>query len=113
MFFPDEVIVAVESDSRAEVSVDEVGGLGENLKRVWVDWREKRGAVPSSDADVIWVDGESDQFKVVRKDALKECRLFVSQVHSRLPEERIERFVGSAIDGRRIALKESCAADAT
>ena len=31
---------------------------------------------------------------------------------SRLPEERIERFVGSAIDGRRVALKESCTAGA-
>ena len=78
LFFPDEVIVAVESDSRAEVPVDEVRRLGENLKSVWDDRGEKRGAVPSSDADVIWVDGESNQFEVVRENALKECRLFGS-----------------------------------
>jgi len=37
LFFPDEVVVPVESDSRAEVSVDEVRRLGENCKSVWDD----------------------------------------------------------------------------
>lgn len=60
MFFPDEVIVAVESDSRAEVSLDEVGGLSKNSKRVWCDRGEKGGAVPSSNSDVIWIDRERD-----------------------------------------------------
>jgi hypothetical protein len=78
LFFPNEVIVAVEGDSRAEVPVDEVSRLGENLKSFWDDRGEKRGAVPSSDADVIWVDGESDQFEVLRENTLKECRLFGS-----------------------------------
>jgi hypothetical protein len=78
LFFPDEVIVAVESDSRAEVSVDEVRGLGENFESVWDDLGKKRGAVPSSNANVIWVDGESDQFEVSRENALKECGLLGS-----------------------------------
>ena len=60
LFFPDEVVVAVEGDSSAEVSVYEVGGLRKNSKCVWDDWSKKRGAVPSSNADVIWIDGESD-----------------------------------------------------
>jgi hypothetical protein len=38
LFFPDEVVVPVESNSRAEVSVDEVRRLGENCKSVWDDW---------------------------------------------------------------------------
>ena len=60
MLFPDEVIVAVETDSRAEISVDEVGGLGEDLKCIGGDGSKEGCAVPSSDADVIWVDRESD-----------------------------------------------------
>jgi hypothetical protein len=60
LLFPDVIIVAVESDSRAEISVDQVGGLGEDLKCIGGDGSEKGGAVPSSNADVIWIDGESD-----------------------------------------------------
>jgi len=60
LFFPDEVVVAVEGDSRAEVPVDEVGRLGEDSKRVGGRWSEKSGAVPSSNADVIRIDRERD-----------------------------------------------------
>lgn len=60
MLFPDEVIVPIETDSRAEISVDEVSGLGEDLKRIGGDGSKEGGAVPPSDADVIWVYRESD-----------------------------------------------------
>ena len=60
MFFPDEVVVAVEGDSRAEVPVDEVSRLGKDAKCIRGSWSEKRGAVPSSNADVIRIDRERD-----------------------------------------------------
>lgn len=60
MLFPDVVVVAVESDSRAEVSVDEVRGLGKDPKRVGGNWSEKRGAFPSANSDVIWIDRKRD-----------------------------------------------------
>lgn len=60
MFLPDEVIVAVQGDPRAEVSVHEVGRLGENLKSIADKRSEQDGAVPSSNADVIWIDREGD-----------------------------------------------------
>ena len=60
MFFPDEVIVPVESDSRAEVSVNDVGGLGEHFETFWDDRGEKRCAVPSSNAYVIRIDRKSN-----------------------------------------------------
>ena len=60
MFFPYEVIVAVEGDSRAEVPVHEIGRLGKNSKCVGSSRSEKRGAVPSSNADVIRIDRERD-----------------------------------------------------
>ena len=58
MLFPDVVIVTVESDPSAEVSVHEVSWLGQNLKSVGRDRGEKRGAVPSSNTNVIRVDRE-------------------------------------------------------
>jgi len=60
LFFPDEVIVPVESDSRAEVPVDEVRRLGENSKSVRDDRGKKRCAVPSSNTDVIRIDRKSN-----------------------------------------------------
>ena len=81
LLFPDVVVVAIERDQNAEVSVDKIGGLGENSKCVWGDGSKKRGAVPSSNADVIWVDGKSDEFEVERENTLKERGLFGSDVH--------------------------------
>lgn len=81
MLLPDEVVVAVESDSSAEVPLDQVGGLGEHLEGVRDDRREKCGAIPSSNADVVRVDGESGQLVAAREDALKECGLLGGDVH--------------------------------
>jgi len=81
LLFPDVVVVPIERDPNAEVSVDEIGGLGENSKCVWGDGSQKRGAVPSSNADVIGIDGKSDQFEVERENTLKERGLFGSDVH--------------------------------
>ena len=60
LFFPDEVIVPVESDSRAEVPVDEVRRLDENSKSVRDNRGKKRCAVPSSNTDVIRIDRKSN-----------------------------------------------------
>ena len=75
LFFPDVVVVAVERDSGTEVSVNEVCGLGEDSKCVRGDRRKKRGAVPSSNADVIWVDRKRCELEAEREDALEECGL--------------------------------------
>lgn len=98
--------MAVEGDSSAEVSFDEVGRFGEKSKCVWNDRGEKRRAVPSSNSDVIWIDRERDQFETEGEDALEDGGLFGREVHWALPEERVKRFVGGAIDWRRVALKQ-------
>ena len=81
LLFPDVVVVAIERDPGAEVSVDKIGGLGENSKCVWGDGSKKSRAVPSSNADVIGIDGKSDEFEVERENTLKERGLFGSDVH--------------------------------
>ena len=75
LFFPDVVIVAVKRDSGAEISVDQVSGLGEDSKRVRGDRRKKRGTVCSANTDVIWIDGKRCELEAEREDALEECGL--------------------------------------